>query len=89
MPGLRAGFNCANCRKHVKYEAWGTKNRNHCPFCLHSLHVDIEVGDRKSACGSLMVPVGKVYKPDGEEVVVHKCQKCGEIRKKSSSYSNR
>ena len=28
-----------------------------------------------------MVPIGKVYKKDGEEVLVHECQKCGFIRK--------
>lgn len=28
-----------------------------------------------------MVPVGKIYKPDGEEVLVHECEKCGFIRK--------
>lgn len=28
-----------------------------------------------------MRPVGKVYKADGEEVVVHKCETCGFIRK--------
>jgi len=28
-----------------------------------------------------MVPIGKVYKKDGEEILVHECQKCGFIRK--------
>lgn len=28
-----------------------------------------------------MKPVGKLLKKDLEEVIVHKCQKCGEIRK--------
>lgn len=75
-------FNCANCGKNVSLEAPGTKNRNHCPFCLYSLHVDGEVsGDRKSTCHGLMEPIGKLYKPDGEEVLVHKCQKCGFVRK--------
>jgi len=27
------------------------------------------------------VPIGKVYKKDGEEVLVHECKKCGFIRK--------
>lgn len=75
------GFNCKHCSKFVTYVAWGTKNRNHCPFCLYSLHVDNVIGDRSSACGGLMVPIGKLYKTDGEEVLVHKCEKCGEVRK--------
>ena len=68
-------FICQNCEKKVSNLAWGTKNRNHCPFCLHSLHVDNIVGDRLSKCG------GKTFKKDGEELLVHQCIKCGEIRK--------
>lgn len=74
-------FTCENCGKEVSYMAYGTKNRNHCPFCLYSLHVDNEIGDRKSNCGGLMKPVGKMYKPDGEEVLVHECVNCGLVRK--------
>ncbi|MFC1755933.1 RNHCP domain-containing protein [Patescibacteria group bacterium] len=72
---------CRNCRKEVLYKAPGTKNRNHCPFCLHSLHVDTTIGDRKSKCWGVMQPIGKMIKNDGEEVLVHECQKCGLVRK--------
>ena len=61
--------------------AYGTKNRNHCPFCLYSLHVDEEIGDRKSDCGGLMHAKAKMYKPDGEEGLVHECEECGKERK--------
>jgi DNA-directed RNA polymerase subunit RPC12/RpoP len=74
-------FTCINCGKDIPYKAWGTKNRNHCPFCLYSLHVDNIPGDRKSMCRGIMVPIGKLVKEDGEESVVHKCSKCGLIRK--------
>jgi len=74
-------FICKHCKKEVLYKAPGTRHRNHCPFCLHSFHVDKQVGDRRSACWGLMVPVGKIYKKDGEEVLVHECVKCGFIRK--------
>ncbi|EKE00214.1 MAG: hypothetical protein ACD_22C00075G0002 [uncultured bacterium] len=74
-------FICVNCGKSVSLVAPGTHNRNHCPFCLYSLHVDNEVGDRTSTCLGLMVPTGKMLKPDGEEVLVHKCEKCGFVRK--------
>lgn len=59
----------------------GTKNRNHCPFCLYSLHVDIKTGDRVAQCKGLMKPIAKTLKKDGEEVIVHKCLKCGQLRK--------
>ena len=74
-------FKCENCDKEVTIVAPGTKNRNHCPFCLASLHVDNEIGDRASGCGGLMPATGKMYKPDGEEVLVHTCVKCGMVRK--------
>ena len=75
---LDNSFDCVNCHKEVTYTAWGTKHRNHCPFCLYSLHVDNEVsGDRASNCRGIMKPTGKMYKPDGEEVLVHTCEKCG------------
>ena len=73
-------FVCANCRKVVSLTAPGTHNRNHCPFCLWSFHVDLEPGDRKSLCNGLMKPVGKFIKSKGEEVLIHKCIKCGLIR---------
>ncbi len=73
-------FVCKNCGRTVSLIAPGTKNRNHCPFCLYSVHVDEAKGDRKSPCGGLMVPIGRFYKPDGEEVIVHRCGKCGFVR---------
>lgn len=77
----RPYFICENCDKKVLFDAPGTRNRNHCPFCLFSKHIDNAIGDRSASCGGLMQPVGKIYKPDGEEVLVHKCRKCGKIRK--------
>ena len=65
----------------MAYKAPGTRNRNHCPFCLCSSHVDVSVGDRQSTCRGVMHPIGKLYKKDGEEMLVHKCEKCGFIRK--------
>jgi hypothetical protein len=45
------------------------------------VHVDGEIGDRSSNCGGLMQPIGKMYKKDEEEVLVHECERCGKIRK--------
>ncbi len=70
-------FTCSNCGKQVSEKAPGTHNRNHCPYCLFSVHVDVTPGDRKESCKGLMEAIGKKFKPDGEEVLVHKCQKCG------------
>ncbi len=58
-------FVCKNCGKKVKFEAIGTKNRNHCPFCLYSLHVDRKfAGDRASSCQGLMKPIGLTFKKE-------------------------
>lgn len=74
-------FICKNCSNKVYYAAPGTKNRNHCPYCLYSLHVDLEIGDRRSDCMGLMEPIGKIFKKDGEEVIIHKCVECRFERK--------
>ena len=77
---LQNFFICKNCGKKVSLTAPGTKNRNHCPFCLYSVHVDNAIGDRRASCVGFMAPVGKFHKKDGEEMLVHKCQKCGFVR---------
>jgi hypothetical protein len=74
-------FVCAHCGQTVSLTAPGTKHRNHCPFCLYSVHLDQGIGDRRADCGGIMVPIGKTYKKDGEEMVVHKCEICGVVRK--------
>ncbi|PIS14515.1 hypothetical protein COT64_02220 [Candidatus Shapirobacteria bacterium CG09_land_8_20_14_0_10_39_12] len=85
---IKEYFVCKNCSKKVKFEAIGTKNRNHCPFCLYSLHVDKKfAGDRASSCQGLMKPIGLAFKKEkpnkykkeekGEVMLIHECQKCG------------
>jgi hypothetical protein len=57
---------------------FGGHHRNHCPYCLFSLHVDGRTpGDRASDCGSRMAPVGVFARPNGEQVLVHRCLGCG------------
>ena len=41
-------FICENCGKKVT--KLGYSSRNHCPYCLHSKHVDIKPGDRMETC---------------------------------------
>jgi hypothetical protein len=75
-------FVCVNCGRQVSGEALGTQNRNHCPFCLYSLHLDLhKPGDRLSVCHGLMRPLGLSNKADGEICLVHRCQKCGALNK--------
>ena len=54
------GFICQNCGKEVLPLTDGSY-RNHCPFCLYSLHVDIIPGDRASDCGGIMKPIKIIY----------------------------
>ena len=72
------GFTCQQCNKSVK--PLGRGNRNHCPFCLYSLHVDHNVpGDRASECKSLMKPL-RLEKGSRKGYlncdVIHECVRC-------------
>ena len=71
-------FTCGHCHRFIGPLPSGGHHRNHCPFCLYSRHVDDRFsGDRSSACGSLMAPIGAFQRPNGEHVVVHRCLGCG------------
>ena len=78
-PNESNDFRCKHCRAMVSGQAIGTKQRNHCPICLYSLHVDEKVGDRKSSCRRPMMPIGLTMKKDGEIMIVSKCISCGKI----------
>ena len=69
------GFICLNCTKIIEKLTNGSY-RNHCPFCLYSLHVDNWPGDRANACQGLMEPVGLTYKPKKGWQIIHRCLKC-------------
>jgi len=71
------GFTCEHCGREV-FPATNGSYRNHCPFCLHSKHVDIVPGDRMSECGGMMEPVGLAYKSGKGFQLTHKCLRCGE-----------
>jgi DNA-directed RNA polymerase subunit RPC12/RpoP len=82
-------FICLHCGAYVSAGALlsGVLNRNHCPYCLSSRHLDqFEAGDRLSACKARMKPIGltlkriaKKYagKSHGELMLVHLCEDCG------------
>jgi len=73
-------FICLNCGRTVAPADSGSEQRNHCPFCLWSAHVDLRIGDRRSGCRGKMQPVGIWIKESGEWAVIHRCTKCGFLR---------
>jgi len=75
-----SGFRCAHCGSHVPESSPGTGQRNHCPYCLWSLHVDIRPGDRNSLCRAPMEPVALWVAPGGELRLLHRCSGCGAIK---------
>jgi len=78
---LTGEFRCRHCRLMVFSPPSGGRHRNHCPYCLWSRHVDGRVpGDRASDCGRVMEPVGTFHRPNGEQVVLHRCLGCGTDR---------
>ena len=84
------GFRCARCGAFVIRDPLhsGVVNRNHCPYCLWSRHVDWQrAGDRMSACKGKMRPVGLALKRErnkyaadsGELMLIHACEECGQV----------
>ena len=71
-------FICKNCGKLVsplEYTA-----RDHCPFCLYSLHVDINPGDRENTCRGLLKPIG-IEKFKDTYKIIYRCEKCHQNHK--------
>lgn len=71
------GFVCVNCGRQV--EKLGYTSRNHCPFCLCSVHIDILPGDRANPCGGILRPIRADVDPKKGYVLVHRCDKCGAV----------
>ncbi len=70
-------FTCRHCGRLVTPENAGTQHRNHCPYCLYSLHLDNTPGDRASECAGLMEPIAVWVRTGGEWALVHRCKTCG------------
>lgn len=74
-------FICVHCGRAVPLpEGKGTRNRNHCPACLWSRHLDIKPGDRRSGCKAPMEPVAIWCRPGGEWALIHRCTVCGMLK---------
>jgi len=78
--GANQGFTCSVCGADVPPLANGSY-RNHCPACLHSVHVDVNPGDRASDCGGVLEPVGAEHSGKKGWVIVHRCRRCGAVRR--------
>ena len=88
---INADFKCQHCGAYVSAARAlaGVANRNHCPYCLWSRHLDLfEAGDRLAACKAPMRPVGLTLKNsrnkyahigNGELMLVHLCTDCERI----------
>jgi hypothetical protein len=84
-------FRCLHCGYHVSVNSIlsGVVNRNHCPYCLWSRHLDLlAAGDRLSACKAPMRPLGITLKKShkkynragsGELMLVHICIDCDKV----------
>lgn len=71
-------FTCLNCLKKVSKLNYTA--RDHCPYCLYSIHVDINPGDRLNPCKGMLKPIG-IEKFKDSYKIVYKCEKCGEVHK--------
>jgi len=84
-------FRCLQCDGFISAypRLSGVQNRNHCPYCLWSRHMDLHhPGDRLAACRAKMQPVGLTLKAvrkkyrsstQGELMLVHVCAECGKV----------
>ncbi len=67
-------FECAVCHKMVGKLRY--TSRDHCNFCLHSLHVDVLPGDRINPCKGILKPM-YIDSNSKKEQIVYRCLKCG------------
>ena len=71
---------CSHCGHVFPIDAPGTAQRNHCPRCLYSLHLDIRPGDRLSGCRGEMEPIAVWVREGREWALIHRCLKCGVLK---------
>jgi Zn finger protein HypA/HybF involved in hydrogenase expression len=77
---MKNEIRCAHCDRSFSLRAPGTKQRNHCPYCLWSKHLDDRLpGDRRARCHGPMEPIAVSLRPDGEWLILHRCKDCHTI----------
>ncbi len=73
------GFICLVCKKKV--EPLNYTARDHCPYCLCSLHIDNNPGDRANTCLGILKPIDIEKGKKDTLKIIYRCNKCGEIKK--------
>jgi tRNA(Ile)-lysidine synthase len=68
-------FPCAWCGAFVP--PGGARVRDHCPFCLRGLHLDVVPGDRAADCGGVLHPTGFSLEGRAGVVIAYACAGCG------------
>ncbi len=71
-------FICHVCGKSVSKLSYTA--RDHCPYCLSSIHVDNNPGDRECNCHGTLEPIG-VLPFKNTYKIVYKCKKCSMIKR--------
>lgn len=66
---------CRNCGCEVQALDNGSY-RNHCPFCLHSIHIDHKPGDRNNKCLGLLRPIGIRNSSKKGMQIIFRCELC-------------
>ncbi|MBQ7377102.1 MAG: RNHCP domain-containing protein [Clostridia bacterium] len=79
-----SAFICKACGKEVL--PLGYTSRNHCPFCLCSLHVDVFPGDRANPCGGILRPFRAEPDPKRGYILSHRCEKCGAVVRNKAAH---
>ena len=81
------GFICLVCGKNVT--SLGYTSRDHCPYCLHSLHVDIMPGDRQNLCHGILVPITATTSSKKGYIINYRCKKCGELHNNKAAQDDK
>ena len=84
VTGTNNAFTCVHCERQVQALQNGSV-RNHCPHCLHSLHVDIDPGDRAHHCQGLLEPIGVDSSGKKGWIIVHRCAKCFAVKRNKAA----
>jgi DNA-directed RNA polymerase subunit RPC12/RpoP len=74
---INDAFQCEHCGKEVPVSQ--RTCRNHCPYCLHSKHVDIFPGDRANPCKGLLIPIGYEQHSKKGLMIRFRCASCQAI----------
>lgn len=80
---LDEDFTCLVCHNNITH--LGYTARDHCSFCLCSIHVDINPGDRASDCHGILRPIGVEKGKKDTLKIIYQCEKCGMIKRNKAA----